>query len=145
MRHSLTISAVIGTLGFAAPAGAVDFKKDVLPTLEAKCMKCHLPPYKTASGRTKKPKGDLIMSTAEGLKAGGEDGDVFKGGDLKKSLGYVRVTLDPDDDDFMPPKDKADPLTETELKALKEWIEAGADYGDWKESKIDKDGKPIKE
>ena len=145
MRHSLTISAVIGTLGFAAPAGAADFKKDVLPILEAKCMKCHRPPYKTSTGRTKKPKGDLIMSTVEGMKAGGENGDSFKGGDLKGSLSWERVNLDPDHDDFMPPTDKADPLTEAELKALKEWIEAGADYGDWKETKFDDEGNIVKE
>ena len=149
MKRIFTTSAFLGTLGFALPAMAADFEKDVLPMLEEKCMSCHRSPYKTSSGRTKKPKGGLDMSTPDGLKAGGssqEDGDksiVAK--DSANSLVVKRVTLDKDHDDFMPPQGegKPAPLTDAELTALKAWIDAGAETGGWKGTKFDADGKKV--
>ena len=146
MRHSLTLTAIAGTLGLAAPAVAADFEKDVLPVFEQKCMGCHRSPYKTESGRTKKPKGGLNMSTPEGLKAGGdaqEDGEPsIKAGDSAGSLVVGRMLLDEDHDDFMPPQGegKPKPLTEEELAAVKAWIDAGADTGGWKGTEFDADG-----
>lgn len=52
---------------------------------------------------------------------------------------FERVTLPPDEDDFMPPKGKADPLTPEEVDLLKRWIDEGADFGDWRGSL---EGKP---
>jgi hypothetical protein len=143
MKTVLKITTLTGSLALALSAKAADFKKDVLPMLEKKCMSCHRAPYKTASGRTKKPKGKLDLSTPAGIKAGGGEGDSIVPKDAAKSLVYGRVTLDKSDDDFMPPEGKADPLTEAELKALKAWIDAGAETGDWKGTKFDAAGKKV--
>ena len=143
MKTALKTTTLLGSLALVLPATAADFKKDVLPLLEKKCMSCHREAYKTSSGRTKKPKGKLILSTPAGIKAGGSEGDAIVAKNSAKSLAYTRVTLDKTDDDFMPPEDKGDPLTEAELKALKEWIDAGAETGDWKGTKFDDAGKKI--
>ncbi len=146
MKRTVQISTFLGALSLAIPAMA-DFEKDVLPVLENKCMACHREAYKTASGRTKKPKGGLRLDNpAEILKGGDsqEDGDAsLTPKDSGKSLIYGRVTLDKDHDDFMPPEGKADPLTDAELKALKDWIDAGADFGDWKGTKFDAEGNKV--
>ena len=37
-----------------------------------------------------------------------------------------------DEDLFMPPKDKADPVTDAEKELIKKWITEGAKFGTWK-------------
>ena len=143
MKITLKITVLAGALALTLSTKAADFKKDVLPMLEKKCMSCHRTPYKTASGRTKRPKGKLDLSTPVGIKAGGSEGAAVVAKDTSMSLLYTRVTLDKFDDEFMPPEGKADPLTEAELKALKEWIENGAETGEWKGTKFDNDGKKV--
>lgn len=113
-----------------APAEAVDFEKEILPIFEAKCIECHKAPYEE-NGRTKKPKAGLRMDAAWAILAGSENGAVLEAGDPGKSELYYRVTLPEDDDDFMPPTGKADPLSEKELAVFKKWIEEGADFGGW--------------
>ncbi len=121
----LTISFLFGS-----PAKAVDFAADILPIFEAKCIECHKAPYEE-NGRTKKPKAGLRMDAAWAILAGSEDGAVLVPKDAEKSEIFLRVTLPQDDDDFMPPVDKADPLTEAEIKKLRQWITEGADFGEW--------------
>jgi hypothetical protein len=116
------------TLPFAA-AGAVDFEKQLLPVLEKKCMECHKAPF-MENGKKKEPKADLRLDAAWAMLKGGENGPVLKPGDASKSTIYQVVTLPKDDDDFMPPK--GDPLTDAEVKLLKEWIDSGANFGGWK-------------
>jgi hypothetical protein len=111
-------------------AGAVDFEKELLPVFEAKCVECHKAPYEE-NGRTKKPKAGLRMDGAWAFEAGSENGSVLKAGAPDKSELFYRVTLPHDDDDFMPPSGKSDPLTEAEVALFKKWIEEGADFGDW--------------
>ncbi|MEN3940486.1 c-type cytochrome domain-containing protein [Prosthecobacter sp. SYSU 5D2] len=114
-----------------APAlhAAVDFEKQILPVLEAKCLDCHSAP-KMVDGKMKKPKADLRLDAAWAMLKGAESGPSLVPGDLAKSYMYEVVTLPEDDDMFMPPK--GDPLTKTEVQLLKEWIESGADFGGWK-------------
>ena len=144
MNLKLLSASALGAIVFAGSASAADFEKDVLPMLESKCMACHRSPYKTETGRTKKPKGKLDMSTAAGLIKGGSEGEgtsiIAK--DSAGSLVVKRVLLDEDHDDFMPPQGegKPKPLTEEELAALKAWIDAGADFGDWKATEFNADG-----
>ncbi|MFZ4764491.1 MAG: c-type cytochrome domain-containing protein [Roseimicrobium sp.] len=116
-----------------AAADKVDFEKQVLPIFEAKCMKCHQTEHTDATGKLKKPKGGLVMDTAEGLKKGGkEHGDKnIVAGKAADSRLYVVTTLAISDDAFMPPEGKADPLTDAEKEVLKKWIDQGADFGAW--------------
>ncbi len=108
----------------------VDFEKEILPFLEQKCHQCHKAPYEE-DGKTVKPKAGLRLDAAWAIQAGGDDGAVVVAGKPGESPIYERVTLSPEDDDFMPPKDKADPLTPGETALLKRWIEEGAKFGAW--------------
>ena len=128
MRYLFLSLILAATLPLVA--GAVDFEKELLPVFEAKCVECHRAPYEE-NGRTKKPKAGLRMDGAWAIQAGSENGSVLKAGDPDKSELFYRVTLPHDDDDFMPPSGKADPLTEAEVALFKKWIEDGADFGNW--------------
>lgn len=119
-------------------AQAVDFQKEVWPIFESKCIKCHQAPEEK-DGKVKKPKAGLRLDGAWAILLGSEDGAVLTLGKSGESSLYLRVTLPSDDEDFMPPKDKADPLTETELALLKKWIDDGADFGGWEGSQ---EGRP---
>jgi hypothetical protein len=109
---------------FAAP----DFVKEVLPILENRCIECHRAPYEE-NGRTKTPKGGVRLDAAWAILQGNENGKILEPGDAGKSQIYLVTTLPKDDDLFMPPK--GDPMTASEQKLLKEWIDAGAKFGDW--------------
>lgn len=115
-------------------AAKVDFEKQVLPIFKAKCYKCHEKEHTDATGKLKKPKGGLIMDSAEGLKKGGkESGDkTLVAGKADESSLYKSVMLPASDDMAMPPEGKGDPLTDAEKELLKNWINQGADFGTWK-------------
>ena len=116
---------IIGTLSKLQIFGS-EFTKTVLPTLQKKCISCHREPYKTKYGRIKKPKGKLILNTPNGIKRS------VTPNKPSESLLYKRVTLDKEDDKFMPPQGKEEPLTKEELKNLKNWIQSGAKTDNWK-------------
>ncbi|NLT71733.1 MAG: hypothetical protein GXX91_13725 [Verrucomicrobiaceae bacterium] len=112
-------------------AAPVQFESEIFPFLEKKCVECHRAPYKDKNGKVVKPKAGLRMDGAWAILAGSENGAVLTAGDAAKSELYLRVTLPPEDDDFMPPRGKADPLTATELDLFQRWINEGARFGDW--------------
>jgi hypothetical protein len=132
---SLFVAAGLGGLALLAtsPASAVDFEKEILPIFDAKCMKCHETEHTDGTGKLKKPKGGLVMDTAEGLKKGGKefgDKNIVAGKSADSRL-YVVTTLPISDEYFMPPEGKADPLTDAEKELLKKWIDEGANFGTW--------------
>ncbi len=73
-----------------------------------------------------KIKGKLRMDTHELLLAGAEGSDypTVVPGNADESEMIVRVLLDKDDDEFMPPQ--GEPLQPAEVELLKLWINAGA-------------------
>jgi hypothetical protein len=108
--HTTLLLAAAGLTGavLSSPtkASAVDFEKEVLPILDAKCMKCHETEHVDGTGKLKKPKGGLIMDTAEGLKKGGKehgDKNIVAGKSADSRL-YVVTTLPSSDDASMPRK-----------------------------------------
>src|SRR6187549_2686638 len=131
----LTAAGLSGfTLLAPAPVSAVDFEKEILPILDAKCMKCHETEHVDGTGKLKKPKGGLIMDTAEGLKKGGKehgDKNIVAGKSADSRMYVVVATLPISDEYFMPPEGKADPLTDAEKALLKKWIDDGASFGSW--------------
>ena len=78
----------------------------------------------------------------EEIAKGGDSGDGVKAKSLDDSHVYLRITLDHEDDDYMPPK--GDPLTEEQVELIKKWIEGGADYGKWTKTEFDDEGNPKK-
>ena len=125
--RAIIIFLTIGNLSTLHLYGS-EFTKTVLPTLQKKCISCHREPYKTKYGRIKKPKGKLILNTPNGIKRS------VTPNKPNESLLYKRVTLDKEDDKFMPPQGKEEPLTKEELKNLKNWIQSGAKTDNWKGS-----------
>ncbi len=135
----LIVASFSGIASLAQPpvnqaAAKVDFEKQVLPIFKAKCYKCHEKEHTDATGKLKKPKGGLVMDSAEALKKGGkESGDkTLVAGKADESSLYKSVMLPVSDDLAMPPEGKGDPLTDAEKELLKNWINQGADFGTWK-------------
>jgi hypothetical protein len=118
------------------PAGAsgqgekADFEKQIWPILEKSCVKCHKAPHEE-DGNTVKPKADLRLDGAWAITLGSKDGSVLTPGKADESDLYTRTALPEDDDDVMPPKGKADPLTADQKALLKKWIDEGANFGEW--------------
>ena len=138
MKKQAAFLLAAGISGFAlitpTKSSAVDFEKEILPILDAKCMKCHETEHVDGTGKLKKPKGGLIMDTAEGLKKGGKehgDKNIVAGKSAESRLYVVVATLPISDEYFMPPEGKADPLTDAEKALLKKWIDEGANFGTW--------------
>src|SRR2546423_15497481 len=85
----------------AQAADKVDYGKQIRPIFAETCYKCH--------GGTKH-KGDFKLDNAASILKGGKEGSDVVAGHPEKSGLYKRITLKPDDDDVMPPSDKAKPL-----------------------------------
>lgn len=105
------------------PDEAVDFQSHVLPILEERCLSCHNAPY-DKNGRTIHPKAGLRLDTYEWVMKGNLDDTVVEAGSLENSYLYEVITLDQEDDMFMPPK--GGPLTPEQIEVIKRWIEDGA-------------------
>ncbi|MBX2895254.1 MAG: hypothetical protein KF763_07420 [Cyclobacteriaceae bacterium] len=90
----------------------------VKPILDSKCYSCH------GSG---KQKGKLRLDAPEHILKGGKGGVVLVAGKVDESELINRTLLPLDDDDHMPPKEKAQ-LTPIEIEILKLWISSGADF-----------------
>jgi uncharacterized membrane protein len=93
------------------------FSATIEPILESKCYGCH---------NAKKAKGDLILTSLESIRKGGENGAVWEPGSAESSLIVERLLLPMDHDEHMPPKDKVQ-LTDDEVRFISLWISAGAD------------------
>jgi mono/diheme cytochrome c family protein len=102
---------------FAAAVGAVDFAREIEPIFIKRCSECHGPDQQKSRLRL-----DLKAAAFQGGRSG-KPGLVP--GQAEESEVFRRVATD-DPDDLMPPKGA--PLTETEIAALKAWIDGGADW-----------------
>ncbi len=97
------------------------FAKFIKPVIDSKCVSCH--------GSTKQ-KGDLRLDSIDFIKKGANGRPVIAAGVPDNSSLYTKVILPPDDPDIMPPTGKGQPYTKAQAEALKQWIIAGADFGD---------------
>ena len=114
----------------SATHGAVNFEKDLFPAIQKKCVDCHAA-TKEVNGKKKEAKAELRLDAAFAILKGSKNGKIITPKESGKSRLYEVVTLPADDDDAMPPKGKADPLTDAEKKLLKQWIDEGASFGTW--------------
>lgn len=97
---------------------ALVFQDFIQPILKNKCVSCH---------NESKIKGDLLMTTIEGLKKGGKSGAFFTSGNIQNSLFLQRAYLPLDDKKHMPPKGKKQ-LTKNEIALLEWWVEEGVTF-----------------
>jgi mono/diheme cytochrome c family protein len=122
MRATLPILTVFSLAWLAAPAAEpakpepkapqVEFARDVLPMLEAKCNRCH---------GARQRKGGVDLRNREAMLKGGVSGPALVPGDSGKSLIVELIHFNE-----MPPKKNKNRVTPEELKQLKAWIDAGA-------------------
>lgn len=95
------------------------FAAAIAPILEAKCYQCH---------NERKTKGELLMTTMEGLLKGGKNGATWVAGNPDSSQMMQRIHLPLEEEEHMPPKGKSQ-LSEREMELLHLWIAEGADTG----------------
>ncbi len=95
---------------------AMVYSNVIKPILETKCYSCHGPD---------KQKGGLRMDDSLKLMKGGKDGIVIEPGHADKSKMIKNILLPRDDDDHMPPKEKAQ-LSASQVALLHWWIDNGA-------------------
>lgn len=125
-RFGCTIRAAVCLFFTAqiASGDAVDFERDVLPTLEVSCFKCH-------SERVERPKAGLRLDSKSGILEAVEELQLFEPGKGEASLMVELMSLPKGDDDAMPPAGKAPTVSPPALAAVKRWIDEGARFGDW--------------
>jgi len=121
------------TIPPASKKQGVTFATDIKPLFEASCVKCH-------SGD--RAKARLHLDSLDGLKAGSEDGPVFKDGDSANSK-LVKAIARINPKTMMPPpprkprpgsegqapapqQEPPKPLTPEEVGLVRAWIDQGA-------------------
>lgn len=97
-----------------AIAGVEEYLRDIKPVLKERCYAC-LGALKQKSG--------LRVDSAENLRKGSKVGDVLALDQAEPSELLARLTA-ADADERMPPEGA--PLKPEEIKAIREWIAAGA-------------------
>ena len=100
----------------AASAKDVTYDKDIKPIFQKSCFKCHGP---------EKQKGKLRLDSLEASLKGGED-KVIQTGDSAQSILVHNIARIGDEDDWMPPTDKGEPLTKDQVALVRAWIDQGA-------------------
>lgn len=130
------LSAVSLVAWFAAAAGLcaqgakVDFKTQVWPILERRCIECHAAPAVGPDGKTKRPKGGVVLDNRDGFLAS-KGGKLAVAKDPAASLLLEAIAKPADDEDRMPPPKSGDPLTAAQVATIRTWIAQGADFGSW--------------
>ena len=93
------------------------YQAEVLPTLQANCLRCH-------GGMNRR--GGFNMSTRANLLQGGKDGPAIVPGHLEDSLllHVIDPNLAEDDPMRMPPRGER--LTAAQIAAIRKWVMDGA-------------------
>ncbi|PAW63568.1 MAG: hypothetical protein B9S36_04490 [Verrucomicrobiia bacterium Tous-C2TDCM] len=102
------------------------FNRDIRPILSDACFHCHGPDEKER-------KGGLRLDLAEKAFLPGKSGLIpITPGKPDESEMLVRIFLESEDSDFMPPPESGKSLTPAQRDTLSRWIEEGAEYeGHW--------------
>lgn len=117
---ALRIPLTILLLAVSLSARAANFRSEVWPILESRCIKCH--------GEDKQ-KGDLRLDQPNAFIQ--EMGfSVLEHSSDEMSILLERITLPEGDEDRMPPE--GDGLNSIEIATLREWVEAGSSFDGWK-------------
>jgi hypothetical protein len=120
MKFALTVSVLLGLPLVCVAEETVRFDRDVRPLLSDRCFHCHGPNEHDRQAGLRLDQGD------------GDEGayQVIEPESLEDSELWYRVTSE--DDDVMPPPDSSKkPLSDSEKRILRRWIEQGAEYSDF--------------
>jgi WD40 repeat protein len=112
------VAVLVSVRAGASPQAhpAPDYARDVVPLLEANCVRCHSPAQQ---------EGGLLLDAYEDLVRGGDTGAVIKPGDAAGSL--LVAMIEGRAKKKMPPKGELRP---DEIATLRAWIDAGAAYSE---------------
>ncbi len=130
LRRLILILILLAAVPSASPGATSSeklmFNRDVRPILSDACFHCHGPDEKNR-------KAGLRLDLAEAAVQPAKSGALpIVPGKPDDSEVLVRVLLDPDDSDVMPPHETGKVLTEDQKRILRTWIEQGAAYqGHW--------------
>jgi len=97
---------------------ALAYTDVIKPILETRCYGCHGP---------NKQKGKLRLDEPDFILKGGKDGKIIIAGKADESNLIERIFLPKENEDHMPPKEKAQ-LTKQDLDLLHWWVSSGADF-----------------
>ncbi len=126
---ALLSAALLATgAGEVAASREVDFDRDVLPILAAKCLGCHSGPS---------PKARLDLLSRKNTLAGGRSGEAAVVPGKPDESRLIAVVAGEDGELRMPPR--GDLLSAQELTRLRAWVAAGAPWSPAAEALI---GKP---
>lgn len=117
IRVAMGLPPTAGPRAKPKDVASADIYLDVVgPALQQRCSTCHNDASK---------KGGFSVASYDSLMKGGEKGAVITPGDAAKSDLFHRISLTPDDSNFMP-KDGKTPLTKAQVAAIGWWISQGA-------------------
>ena len=105
----------------AARPGGVDFGREIRPILSDNCFACHGPDEQQRKAGLRL---DLRSGALATLKNGRQ---AVVPGDPARSTLLARVTTE-DPDDVMPPPKTGKKLTSVQIRKLRDWIAAGAEW-----------------
>ena len=91
----------------------VDFRRDIVPILNTRCLECHGP---------EDAKNDFRIDDVDSVM------QYIEGGDLESSTLFVDYLITDDEDLMMPPPSHGGPLTPPELAMIRVWISEGANW-----------------
>jgi hypothetical protein len=111
MTSALLLCIISVPIQSSMAAETVSYKKNIAPLLKRSCSKCH---------GAKKQKGELRLDSLKNILKGGENGKVVTPGNADKSPLYTSITLDPEDEEYMPVKGPG--LDDSEIALIKRWI-----------------------
>ncbi|MDF1825612.1 MAG: PSD1 and planctomycete cytochrome C domain-containing protein [Verrucomicrobiales bacterium] len=115
MRFTSPIILLLTAIPFSL--SAIDYETDIAPIFEANCLDCH--------GPDKEKSGFRVDMRAQMLKGGDTGFPAIVPGDWE--AGYLmEVVTHLDEEMAMPPK--GDKLADDDIKLLKEWVNAGAEW-----------------
>ncbi|MDX1983052.1 MAG: DUF1553 domain-containing protein, partial [Bryobacteraceae bacterium] len=103
--------APIGAPAKEAAEQRARFERDLHPIFKSRCIQCH-------GGKT--PAAGLSLHTTADVLKGGTNGPVVVEGFSERSLLIRRVA-----NHTMPPPGSGKPLSESEIRAMREWIDRG--------------------
>lgn len=125
---AFVIATSAGEAFAAAPAGDVDFSRDIRPVIAGKCYHCHGPDDESRKAKLRLDQRDDAVRDRKGKFA-------IKPGDPEASE-LIRRIVSTDPDDVMPPPKTGHTISPEELALIKKWIAQGAKYaGHWAFSK----------
>lgn len=121
MRGGFGIIVSLLCAAAGADGPAVEFERDVLPILKARCYECHDAKKQTAGYR---------LDVRSRALRGGESGEpaVLPGKSGESEL--IRRVTHEDEALRMPPEDSGERLSEKEIATLKAWVDGGAVWPD---------------